>query len=49
MRMLADIYGVHVTDGDLYRIREAMLTMPAHPDVANALTTLRDKASGSSP
>ena len=42
MRMLADIHRVHITDDDLDRIREAMLTMPAHPDVADALTELRD-------
>lgn len=42
MRMLADIHQVHITDDDLYRIKEAMLTMPAHPDVADALTKLRD-------
>jgi 2-haloacid dehalogenase len=42
MRMLADIHGVHVTEEDIGRVREAMLTMPAHPDVAEALTTLRD-------
>jgi 2-haloacid dehalogenase len=40
--MLADIYGVRLTSDDLYRIREAMLTMPAHPDVADGLTALRD-------
>jgi 2-haloacid dehalogenase len=42
MRMLADIYQVDITDEDLDRIKEAMLTMPAHPDVADALTELRD-------
>ena len=42
MRMLADIHRVHMTDDDLDRIRKAMLTMPAHPDVADALTELRD-------
>jgi 2-haloacid dehalogenase len=42
LRMLADIHGVHITDDDLHRIRDAMLTMPAHPDVADALTELRD-------
>jgi len=41
MRMLADIHRVHITDDDLHRINEAMLTMPAHPDAADALTTLR--------
>jgi 2-haloacid dehalogenase len=42
MRMLADIHPVHITDDHLDRIGEAMLTMPAHPDVADALTELRD-------
>jgi 2-haloacid dehalogenase len=42
MRMLADIHRVHITDDHLDRIGEAMLTMPAHPDVADALTELRD-------
>ena len=40
--MLADIDEVHITDDDIHRIREAMLTIPAHPDVAKALTMLRD-------
>ena len=34
LRMLADIHEVHITDDDIHRIREAMLTIPAHPDVA---------------
>jgi 2-haloacid dehalogenase len=42
VRMLADIHRVHISDDDLDRIREAMLTMPAHPEVADALTKLRD-------
>jgi 2-haloacid dehalogenase len=29
-------------DNEIHRIKEAMLTMPAHPDVADALTKLRD-------
>lgn len=42
LRMLADIHGVHITDNDLRRVKEGMLTMPAYPDVAEALTKLRD-------
>jgi 2-haloacid dehalogenase len=42
MRMLADIHQVHITDDDIHRIKQAMLTMPAHPDVADALTRLRN-------
>ena len=41
LRMLAEIHRVHITDDDLHRIKEAMMTMPAQPDVAEALTTLR--------
>jgi 2-haloacid dehalogenase len=40
--MLGDIYQVHVTDGDLDRLRTALLTMPAHPDAAEGLAALRD-------
>jgi 2-haloacid dehalogenase len=42
LRMLAEIHGVHITVDDLHRIKDAMLTMPAHPDVAEAVTKLRD-------
>ncbi|HZA08949.1 haloacid dehalogenase type II [Mycobacterium sp.] len=42
MRMLSDIHGVHLTDDDLRRVKEGMLTMPAHPDAAGALNSLRD-------
>jgi 2-haloacid dehalogenase len=42
MQMLSDIHGVRITDEDMQRIKDGMLTMPAHPDVAEALTTLRD-------
>ena len=42
LHMLADIYGVDVTDDDILRLREQMRTMPAHPDVAEGLTALRD-------
>jgi 2-haloacid dehalogenase len=42
MQMLADIHRVHITDDHLDQVREAMLTMPAHHDVADALTELRD-------
>jgi 2-haloacid dehalogenase len=40
--MLADIHGVQITDDDLRSVKHGMLTMPAHPDVADALTMLRD-------
>jgi 2-haloacid dehalogenase len=42
LRMLANIHAVRITDENIDRIREAMLTMPAHPDVVAALTKLRD-------
>jgi 2-haloacid dehalogenase len=42
LRMLGDIYETPITDADLQRIKEAMLTMPAHPDVVDGLGMLRD-------
>jgi 2-haloacid dehalogenase len=42
LRMLAEIHRVTITDEDLGRVREGMLTMPAHPDVADGLAALRD-------
>jgi 2-haloacid dehalogenase len=40
--MLADIHGVEITDGDVQSVKHGMLTMPAHPDVTDGLTALRD-------
>ena len=42
LRMLAEIRGLTISDEDLRRIKEAMLTMPAHPDVRDGLAELRD-------
>ncbi|HZC89540.1 MAG TPA: haloacid dehalogenase type II [Mycobacterium sp.] len=42
LRMLGDIHGADVTDDDVNDIKHAMLTMPAHPDVEDGLTILRD-------
>ena len=42
LSMLADIHGVDVTGEDIHRIKDGMLTMPAHPDVEDGLTLLRD-------
>jgi 2-haloacid dehalogenase len=42
LQMLATIHHADVTDDDVHDIRQAMLTMPAHPDVAEGLTLLRD-------
>ncbi|BBY40803.1 haloacid dehalogenase [Mycobacterium mantenii] len=43
LRMLGDIHRVNITQGDLDRLKTALLTMPAHPDAADGLVTLRDK------
>jgi len=42
LRMLGDIHGTRITDADLESIKQAMLTMPAHTDVADGLSMLRD-------
>ncbi|GAA1282721.1 haloacid dehalogenase [Planotetraspora silvatica] len=42
LRMVGDIHGVEVTDADIEEIRNAMLTMPAHPDVEAGLNQLKD-------
>jgi 2-haloacid dehalogenase len=42
LHMLADIYKVDVTDDAVHRLQDRMRTMPAHPDVADGLTVLRD-------
>ncbi len=42
LRMLGEVHGVTVSESDLERVRDAMLTMPAHPDVADGLTMLQD-------
>ncbi len=42
LRMLGEIHGTPISDGDSDRIKQAMMTMPAHPDVADGLATLRD-------
>jgi 2-haloacid dehalogenase len=42
LRMLGEIHGTRISDGDLDRIKQAMMTMPAHLDVADGLATLRD-------
>lgn len=43
LRMLATIRGVDMSDDDEDALKHAMLTMPAHPDVADGLAALRDK------
>jgi 2-haloacid dehalogenase len=42
LRMLGDVHGVHISDGYVQRIKQAMLTMPPHPDVIDGLKALRD-------
>jgi len=42
LHMLADIYRVDITDDDEHRLQARMRTMPAHPDVVEGLTALRD-------
>jgi 2-haloacid dehalogenase len=42
LHMLADIHRVNITDDDINRLHTRMRTMPAHPDVADGLTALRD-------
>lgn len=42
LRMLGDIHHVNVTENDVERLKIALLTMPAHPDAADGLATLRD-------
>ena len=42
LRMLGEIHGTPISDADVDRIKRAMMTMPAHPDVADGLATLRD-------
>jgi 2-haloacid dehalogenase len=42
LRMLAAIHRVKVTDDDVRDVKQAMLTMPVHPDVGEGLEALRD-------
>ncbi|MGH3632870.1 haloacid dehalogenase type II [Mycobacterium sp.] len=42
LQMLANIHGVDITEDDVHNVKRAMLTMPAHSDVEDGLTALRD-------
>jgi 2-haloacid dehalogenase len=42
LQMLADIHHVELAEADVREIRQHMLTMPAHPDVADGLAILCD-------
>ncbi|MGO8967162.1 haloacid dehalogenase type II [Mycobacterium sp.] len=41
LQMLATFHHADITDKDLHDIQQAMLTMPAQPDVGDGLTVLR--------
>ena len=43
LRMTADVHRVQITEDDLTELASGMRTMPAHPDVASGLATLRAK------
>ena len=40
--MLASTHHLAISDDDVNALKDGMLTMPAHPDVEDGLTTLRD-------
>jgi 2-haloacid dehalogenase len=42
LKMVGDTHGLEVTDADIEDIGQAMLTMPAHPDVEPGLSQLKD-------
>lgn len=42
VQMLADVHRVDITDDDVRSVKRGMLTMPAHSDVEDGLTALRD-------
>lgn len=42
LQMQAATHRIAITNDDIRAIKDRMLTMPAHPDVADGLTTLRD-------
>ena len=46
LRMLGEIHGTPISDEDSARIKQAMMTMPAHPDVADGLAELATKGFG---
>jgi 2-haloacid dehalogenase len=43
LRMVGDIRRVEIADDDVQALKQAMLTMPAHPDVEDGLLALRDR------
>ena len=42
LRMVGEIHRVDISDDDTRRLKSGLLTMPAHPDVAEGLAMLRD-------
>jgi 2-haloacid dehalogenase len=42
LQMLASTHRLAITDDDVQSLKDGMLTLPAHPDVEDGLTTLRD-------
>jgi len=42
LQMQATTHRLAITDDDVHALKHAMLTMPAHPDVEDGLTALRD-------
>jgi 2-haloacid dehalogenase len=42
LRMLGAIHATEITEDDVLRLGKLMRTMPAHPDVVDGLTALRD-------
>ncbi|MFZ0905138.1 MAG: haloacid dehalogenase type II [Mycobacterium sp.] len=42
LQMLASTHRLAITDDDVQALKDGMLTLPAHPDVEDGLTTLRD-------
>ncbi|MBO0865152.1 MAG: haloacid dehalogenase type II [Mycobacterium sp.] len=42
LQMLADTHHVAITDDDVHSVKRGMLTMPAHSDVEDGLTALRN-------
>jgi 2-haloacid dehalogenase len=43
LQMLASTHRLAITDDDVQALKDSMLTLPAHPEVEEGLTTLRDK------
>jgi 2-haloacid dehalogenase len=44
LQMLATTHRMAITDDHVHALKDGMLTMPAHPDVSDGLTVLRDNS-----